>query len=111
MRSCALRILLAATISMALVIFCVLLKLAILMRISLPPVMSLSVASDQYLPASISARLGEFFADLLQRRLVLRREHRVRVDAVDGLLVVGLGERLQPLLEGADLLQLDLVHV
>ena len=39
MRSCALRILLAATISMALVIFCVLLKLAILTRISLTPAM------------------------------------------------------------------------
>ena len=37
MRSCALRILLAATISMALVIFCVFLMLAILLRISLAP--------------------------------------------------------------------------
>src|SRR5690606_34338794 len=111
MRSCALRILLAATISMALVIFCVLLKLAILTRISFTPGMSLSVAVDRYVPASISARLGEFFAALLQRRFVLRREHRVRVDAVDGLLVVGLGERLQTRFEGADLLQLDLVHV
>ena len=36
MRSCALRILLAATISMALVIFCVLEILEILVRISLP---------------------------------------------------------------------------
>ena len=43
MRSCALRILLAATISMALVIFCVLLKLAILTRISFTPGMSLSL--------------------------------------------------------------------
>jgi hypothetical protein len=38
-RSCALRILEAATISMALVIFCVLLMLAILVRISLAPAM------------------------------------------------------------------------
>ena len=37
MRSCALRILLAATISIALVIFCVFLILEILVRISFPP--------------------------------------------------------------------------
>jgi hypothetical protein len=37
MRSCARRILLAATISIALVIFCVLLTLAILLRISFVP--------------------------------------------------------------------------
>jgi len=40
MRSCARRILLAATISIALVIFCVLLTLAILLRISLVPGMA-----------------------------------------------------------------------
>ena len=40
MRSCALRILLAATISIALVIFCVLLKLAIFTRISFTPGMA-----------------------------------------------------------------------
>ncbi|MFJ3378742.1 hypothetical protein ACIPLA_28205, partial [Pseudomonas sp. NPDC086112] len=37
MRICALRILLTATFSMALVIFCVLLMLAILLRISFAP--------------------------------------------------------------------------
>ena len=37
MRSCALRILDAATVCMAAVIFCVLLMLAILVRISLAP--------------------------------------------------------------------------
>ncbi len=42
MRSWALRILAPATICMALVIFCVLLMLAILVRISLAPAMSLS---------------------------------------------------------------------
>src|SRR5690606_26721639 len=41
MRSCALRILLAATISIALVIFCVLLMLDICVRISLAPAMRL----------------------------------------------------------------------
>ena len=40
MRSCALRILLAATICIALVIFCVLLMLAILVRISFAPDMA-----------------------------------------------------------------------
>ena len=39
MRICALRILLTATFSMALVIFCVLLMLAILLRISFAPAM------------------------------------------------------------------------
>src|SRR5687767_8648352 len=100
MRSCALRILPAATISMALVIFCVLLKLAILMRISFTPGMLFSVGS----------RGGELAADLLQRGLVLRRQHRIGVHGVDLLLVVGLGERLQTRFEGTDFLQLDLVH-
>src|SRR5688572_19194556 len=85
MRSCALRILLAATISMALVIFCVLLKLAILTRISFTPGMAASIRSGS----------GELAADLFQRRLVLRRQHRRGVDRVDRRLVIGLGERLQ----------------
>jgi uncharacterized membrane-anchored protein len=42
MRSCALRILLAATISIALVIFCVLWMLVILVRISLPTAIGVS---------------------------------------------------------------------
>src|SRR5688500_6712063 len=106
MRSYALRILLAATISMALVIFCVLLKLAILTRISFTP--GIYVLGKR---ALVRARGGELFADLLQRSFVFRRQHRVRVDAVDRCLVVGLGERLQTRFEGADLLQLDLVQV
>src|SRR5688572_13468987 len=103
MRSCALRILLAATISMALVIFCVLLKLAILMRISFTP--GIYVLGKRTL---VSAGSRELAADLLQRGLVLGRQHRIGVDAVDLLLVVGLGKRLQTRFEGTDLLQLDL---
>jgi hypothetical protein len=53
MRSCALRILLAATICIALVIFCVLLKLAIFTRISFTPGML------QYVP--VAANSSEIF--------------------------------------------------
>ena len=45
MRSCALRILLAATISIARVIFCVFCTLLILVRISLAPAMCRSLGS------------------------------------------------------------------
>src|SRR5438128_11273899 len=72
-RSCALRILLAATISMALVIFCVFLMLAIFVRISFAPAMVVS-----------EARRGEeVFAQLLERRVVFLREFRLVVDRLD----------------------------
>src|SRR5688572_25092498 len=61
--------------------------------------------------ASVRPGRGELFGDLLQRRLVLRRQQRVRVHRVHQRLVVGPGEGLQPRLERADLLQLHLVHV
>src|SRR6478735_4224371 len=104
MRSCARRILLAATISMALVIFCVLLTLAILVRISLVPGMSVRA------PGSVAARLREGLADLLERRLVVL-EHRLGVDGVDVGLVAGVREALQRRLEVDDLVARHLVHV
>src|SRR5262245_12652425 len=129
MRSCALRILLAATISMAFVIFCVILKLASLTRISFTPGMSFrrlratgyGLQSEKALCAHsvrpVACRLSpvassirscrcELFADLLERRLVLGREHGIGEHCVDGLLVVRLCERLQSALERADLLQI-----
>ncbi len=51
MRSCALRIFDAETVSMAEVIFCVLLMLAILVRISFAPAMTKLPASCGRLPA------------------------------------------------------------
>src|SRR5690606_3203852 len=57
-RSCALRILLAATISMALVIFCVLLMLAICVRISLAPAIDYSLLNRSNRRAAITAALG-----------------------------------------------------
>src|SRR5258706_165047 len=101
MRSCARRILLAATISMALVIFCVLLTLAILLRISLVPGMD---------PLSVTARLRELFADLLQRRLV-RLEFRLRVDCLEVGLAAAAREALERRLELDDLDARHLVHV
>src|SRR5688572_1440183 len=100
MRSCALRILLVATICIALVIFCVLLKLAIFTRISFTPAM-----------VSIGPGDGELFRNLFQDCLVLGVQHRVGVEPVHLRLVVGLGEGLQARLERADFLQLHLVHV
>src|SRR5258707_7043632 len=101
MRSCARRILLAATISMALVIFGVLLTLAILLRISLVPGM------DQF---SVAARLRKLFADLLQRRL-MRLELRLRIDGVQVGLAAAARESLQRRLELDDLVARHLVHV
>src|ERR1700754_938835 len=98
MRSCALRILLAATIFMALVIFCVLLKLAILTRISLMPGMGLVRAGSR-----------ELFAQLLETRLDVLAELGLRVDAVHQRLVVRLRERLQARFVGADFVQRHLV--
>src|SRR5262245_9846250 len=101
MRSCARRILLAATISMALVIFCVLLTLAILTRISFVPAMG----------ASVSARRREVFADLLVAGLDVLRELRLVVDLLEEGRVRRLREGLQRRLEFHDPLLLDLVHV
>src|SRR5258706_12635509 len=101
MRSCARRILLAATISMALVIFCVLLTLAILLRISLVPGM------DRPL---VAARLGELFADLLQRRLV-RLQLRLRIDGIQVGLAAAAREALERRLELDDPVARHLVHV
>src|SRR5687767_9568194 len=86
MRSWARRILLVATICIALVIFCVLLTLAILTRISLVPGMA-SKALER-------AVLDEIFADALERGFVLL-EHRLRVDGIERRLVAGFGEVLQ----------------
>src|ERR1700689_3671937 len=98
MRSCARRILLAATISIALVIFCVLLTLAILERISLVPGM-----------ASVTAGGEEVLADLLQRSLVLL-EHGIVVDGLQRGAIVGAREVLQRGLEIHHLAEFDLVH-
>src|SRR5271154_2058136 len=99
MRSCARRILLAATISIALVIFCVLLTLAILERISLVPGM-----------ASVRPGRLKGFADFLERRLV-RLELRLGIDRRQIRRMGAAGEGLQRRLEGDDLRPLDLIHV
>src|SRR6185437_10433630 len=80
MRSWARPILLAATISSALVIFCVLLTLAILVRISLVPGMSFSGSLGRS-SGGEAARGGEAVADPLQRRLVLL-QHRLGIDGI-----------------------------
>src|ERR1700722_4304257 len=90
MRSCALRILLAATISMALVIFCVFLILAILPRISLAPAMSIL-----YEPYPLLERGEEFVAALLERGFDFLGQIRLRVDAFEQLPVGAARERLQ----------------
>src|SRR5688500_12397991 len=100
MRSWARRILLAATISMALVIFCVLLMLAILTRISLVPAMG-----------SIGSGRCEVFADLLVAGLDFLAELRLVVDRLHEGRVLRLGVGLERLLEVHDLLPVDLVHV
>src|SRR5687767_9499293 len=100
MRSCARRILLAATISMALVIFCVLLMLAILTRISFVPAMG-----------SIGSGRSEVFADLLVAGLDFLAEFRVLVDRLQERGVLRLRVGLQRRLEVYDLLLVDLVHV
>src|SRR5579871_134092 len=102
MRSCARLILLAATISSALVIFCVLLTLAILVRISLVPGMGRSGGE--------AARGGKVVADLLQRRLVLL-EHRLAVDGVQISAITRAREGLQCRLEFHYATAIDLVHV
>ena len=102
MRSCARRILLAATISIALVIFCVLLTLAILVRISLVPGMARSFSSVPVARKSSQT----FFSDglvLLAARLV--------IDGFEQRRVVGARKALQRRFELHDLAALDLVHV
>src|SRR6185295_14381475 len=100
MRSCARRILLAATICMARVIFCVLLMLAILTRISFVPAMG-----------SIGSGGREVVADLLVAGLDFLAELRLVVDLLQERGVGGLGVGLQGLLERDDLLLLHFVHV
>src|SRR5579864_3310842 len=100
MRSCARRILLAATISMALVIFCVLLTLAILERISLVPGMLAR--------RSVAAGSEEILADLLERGFV-HLEHRIVVDGLHRGARVAAREVLQRGFEFHDLAALDLV--
>src|ERR1700694_2363602 len=95
MRSCARRILLAATISMALMIFCVLLTLAILVRISLVPGMALAsrprpcrprvrycqlVSTERH--GLVGPAVGELLADFLQGRLV-RLQLGLGIDGID----------------------------
>src|SRR6187549_3426688 len=99
MRSCARRILLAATISMALVIFCVLLTLAILTRISLVPGMG-----------SIRSGREESLAELLVSLFDFLRELGLLVDLLQEVRVRGLRESLQRRLEVHDLLPVHLVH-
>src|SRR5688572_20353267 len=100
MRSWARRILLTATISMALVIFCVLLMLAILTRISLVPAMG-----------SIGSGRREVFADLPVAGLDFLGQFRLFVHLLQEVGVRGLGEGLQGRLEVHDLLAVHLVHV
>src|SRR5688572_3622828 len=100
MRSWARRILLAATISMALVIFCVLLMLAILTRISLVPAMG-----------SIGSGRCEVFADLPVAGLDFLAELRLVVDRLHECRVLRLGVGLERLLEIDDLLAIHFIHI
>ena len=95
MRSWARRILLVATISMALVIFCVLLTLAILVRISLVPAIACLLST---LPVAT-----KFSHDLLQRGLVLPCSTGSALTASRSALWLDLAKRLQRRLEGHDL--------
>src|SRR5918994_6126239 len=100
MRSWALRILLTATISSALVIFCVLLMDAILTRISLVPAMG-----------SVGSGREEVLGDLLVAGLDFLAELGFVVHLLHEVGVLGLGEGLQRLFEGHDLLLVHFVHV
>src|SRR5690349_2149084 len=102
MRSWARRILLVATICIALVIFCVLFTLAIFWRISFVPGIGLFPSGDRV--------LDELFAEGLQRGFVLL-ERRIRVDGIDGRLVAALGEGVQRGFHRHHLLAVDLVEV
>src|SRR5262245_16708919 len=100
MRSCARRILLAATISMALVIFCVLLTLAILTRIS-------------FVPAIGSIRSGreEGLADLLEALFRFLAELGLLVERLQEVRMRGLREGLERRLEVHDLLAVHFIHI
>src|SRR5687767_13465619 len=100
MRSCALRILLTATISSALVIFCVLLMDGILTRSSLVPAMG-----------SVGSGREEVLGDLLVTGLDFLAELGLVVYLLQEFRVLGLGEGLKGGLEFHDLLAVHLVHV
>src|SRR6202007_2392493 len=99
MRSCARRILLAATISMALVIFCVLLTLTILTRISLVPAMG-----------SVGSGREEGLADLLEAFLDFLAQLPLLVHLPQEGRMCSLREGLQRRLEVDHLLAVHLVH-
>src|SRR5579863_5154100 len=88
MRSCALRILLAATISSALVILRVFLILAILPRISFAPAITSS------LPYGLQRR-EKFVAALLQGSFDFLGQIRLAVDGLEQLGVARVCEGLQ----------------
>src|SRR5215470_4094712 len=104
MRSCALRILLAATISIALVILRVLCTLLILMRISLALAMTISAAR------SVCARLLEVAYRRMQGFFVLLGQILVRFDPVDKSGVLGLEELAHCLFNRQRIFHFDVIE-
>src|SRR5258706_10342085 len=101
MRSWALRILEAATISMALVILRVFCTLLILVRISLLPAMAFSVS-----PVFLKV-----LDALVQLRLVVFRQILRRLDALHEIAVFALEVIAQRPLRGERALHVDVVEV
>src|SRR5258706_4869205 len=101
MRSCALCILEAATISMALVILRVFCTLLILVRISLLPAMS----------ASVRCVFLEILYGPVQLRLVFLAEVLGLLEAIYQVAVLALEERAQGPFRGERLLHFDVVEV
>src|SRR3990170_2558470 len=127
MRSCALRILLAATISMARVIFCVFCTLLILVRISLPmaiesvPGCKFQVARAHHegfpchlllvtccLPCGVSLEVIESGAQLFLEVVAVLG---LGVDLVEQRAVLGLHGGVQRLFERLHLLHVDVIGV
>src|SRR5512139_3118307 len=104
MRSCALRIFDAATISIALVILRVLCTLLILRRISLVPAMSAPARE------SVRAVLPEVLDRRGERRLVVGVEVLRGLDAVEQVLVLRPDVLPQRRLEGQRARHLDAVE-
>src|SRR5215467_8329802 len=105
MRSCALRILLAATISIALVILRVLCTLLILMRISLALGMTISAVR------SVSARLLEVADRRMQGFFVLLGQILVRFDPVDKARMLGLEVLAERLFDLQRVLHFDVIEI
>src|SRR5512139_2020895 len=107
MRSCALRILDAATISMALVILRVFSTLLILVRISFPA----AIVAPNQRGLSIDAGFLELFHRGGQRLFGFAVEIAAGFDGVHDAGVLRLHERLQCGFERQDLVDFDIVHV